>query len=359
MGKEHNISSKQAMILILASQVGTGILSLPAQLAKNTGHDGWISVVLSGIVSMLATVIIVLLLLRYSNKSIFNIMELLYGRFLGKVFSLIIILYLLIISILTFRIFIVVVRITVLRLTNPVVLSFFAIIPTVYLTWYGLKAVCKYSYMIIIIMGGIIILCLSVSNNFTISYMQPIAAEGVKPILNSMTTAIYSFLGFEIVAIIYPYITDKKNTMKYSVLATTVTMLFFTFIVVITTGVFGENMLKHLVFPLYNLSRIFKFSFVDRLDLFFIILWLPAMAGTSRIYLASSYYSFCNMFNIKNKPVTLTIYTIMIILIGRIPKNLNELYKYSGYVSIAGLSLISFLLISYIFSFINRRGVKV
>lgn len=358
MGKEHEITSKQAMIFIMSGQIGSGVLSVSSQLAKDAGHDGWISMLIAGAVSTTAMFIIIKLLKRYSNKSIFDINEILYGRVLGKVFSVLIILYMMSLATVAFRLFVEIVKITVLRRTSPIILSFLLVLPSFYLVWHGTKALSRYSTIILFVILTIIILCLSLIKDFKIINLMPVGIAGIKPILGSVPTAIYSYLGLENMAVIYPFIKDKEKAMKYSIAATIITTTFYTFIVIITTGFFGEHMLESMSLPLYSLSRALKVPIFERFDLFFITIWLPAMAGPAHIFLCTSYYSICDMFNINNKAVSLPIYIILIILFGRMAINLNEINKYSGYVSVIGISVIGFLIISYFFSFINRRGVS-
>ncbi|MDF2532577.1 MAG: hypothetical protein K0Q65_2158, partial [Clostridia bacterium] len=42
----HEISSGQVFIFIISAQISFGILRLAANLSKDVGHDGWISVLL-------------------------------------------------------------------------------------------------------------------------------------------------------------------------------------------------------------------------------------------------------------------------------------------------------------------------
>src|SRR4051794_11483929 len=104
MDKRHDITSNQLMIYGISAQVGTGILLLPSSLAAEEGHDGWISTLLTGILSILLIIIIMELLKRCSNKSIYEINNLLYGKYLGWFLSFIIFLYLCFATIINLRV---------------------------------------------------------------------------------------------------------------------------------------------------------------------------------------------------------------------------------------------------------------
>ena len=49
MAKENKLSNKQIKALVVSTTVGVGILSLPNRLAIANGNDGWIPLILSGL----------------------------------------------------------------------------------------------------------------------------------------------------------------------------------------------------------------------------------------------------------------------------------------------------------------------
>ncbi|MBU3183198.1 GerAB/ArcD/ProY family transporter, partial [Clostridium psychrophilum] len=79
--RENNITSSQLMGLIVSIQIGAGILSLPANLAMVCGHDGWILILVYGILITAVIFLIIKLMNRYNNKSIYEINKLLYGKY--------------------------------------------------------------------------------------------------------------------------------------------------------------------------------------------------------------------------------------------------------------------------------------
>ena len=83
MDNKQQINSMQLMALTISGQIGIGSLFLPNTLAQKDGHDGWISTLLAGIICTIITILIMLLLRKYSDKTIFGINLLLYGNFWG------------------------------------------------------------------------------------------------------------------------------------------------------------------------------------------------------------------------------------------------------------------------------------
>ena len=131
--RENNITSGQLMGLIVSIQVGTGVLTLPSQLATTSGHDGWISVLVYGIIVTAIIFIMVRLMYRYNNKSIYEINKLLYGKYLGGLLNLFIVLYLWYSACLYLRSFTNILHIHLLRSSPSLILCIFTLIPTIYL----------------------------------------------------------------------------------------------------------------------------------------------------------------------------------------------------------------------------------
>lgn len=354
----HIITSKQLMVLIISTQIGVGILFLPAILAKNTGHDGWISILLGGILSILALIIILILLKRYSDKSILDINQLLYGKYLGKFINMIFLSYIYFSAVVSLRLFGEIVQLTVMKLTPPIILTFFIFIPTTYVTWYGLKVICRFSNIILFIILCVFLYWLLIYKNFRIFFLMPIGEAGMEQILKSIYPSFFAYLGFELVAIVYPYISDKEKTMKYAVTANIISTAFHTFIVIITTGVYGETMIRKLVFPIFSMASIYKAPVLDRLDLFFISLWFPAMVCSFSVYFFSAYHVINKMFNIKKNLGFYAFFIFITILLSRIPKDFVDSLKFMKLLNTYGIIVISFLVICTLFSFINKRGVR-
>jgi spore germination protein (amino acid permease) len=347
------------MILIISSQVGISIFCLPYGLSKRVGHDGWIPVLFSGIASILLSILLMNLLRRYKNKSIFEIDTYLYGKYLGNMINILLVLYLTLKGVVALRFYEEVIHITVLRITPPLVITSLIIIPTVYLTWYGLKSICRFSVLIFGSMLSVIILFLLHSRYIRIEFLMPVGISSIPSLLDAMLSIAYSFLSFANVAVVYPFITDKAKTLKYVIAGITVSTLFFMASVIITSGFFGENMLKHLIFPILTLSASYRAPITERLDLFFLAIWFPALGMTLRMYFFVTYLSINKLFKVKKKTISIILLTLLIILLSRIPRDFAQVYKYMEVTDFIGVPLVSMLtLLNYVLSFIFKKGTS-
>jgi spore germination protein (amino acid permease) len=356
--KKNNITSAQLMGLIVSIQVGSGIVGLPSSLATVCGHDGWISVLIYGIIITAVIALIIKLMNRYNNKSIYEINKFLYGKYLGGLLNLLIVLYLWYSVCLCLRSYINIIHIDLLRSTPSFVLCVFTLIPTCYLAWYGLKYITRFAQMIYLSIGFYLILCLLVFSDLRLNFLMPIAQSGIDGIKASFSPCIFAFLGYDVISIIYPEITNKQKAMKFAIGANTITTIFYIIIVLVITSFFGEEMLKKSINPMIKLSRSYRAPIIERMDVLFISVLLPAIAMSIGGYFSVTYYSIRKLLNLKKKAIYLIVFTSITILLSNVPKSVSNIKVYTNIMTISGTIFSIFLVICYLFSFIRKKGVN-
>ncbi|GLC29086.1 GerAB/ArcD/ProY family transporter [Clostridium omnivorum] len=354
----HEITSVQLMGFIVSAQIGIGILTLPSILAQKVGHDGWISVIGAGGICLVEGLFITYLLKGYSNKSIFEINNIIYGKILGAILNLGFILYLLFITGITLRVFEEAVNIIILKLTPPIVITLLILLSTIYGISKGLKVICRFAVMLLFSYFILIITLLLVLKYTRYTYLLPVGKAGFMPIIQGIKMSSYSFLGFELIAFIYPNIKDKANAPKYMVISLIFTTIYYAVSVIVSIMVFGETKLSMLVFPVYNMEQAIEVPVIERLDTLYILFWFPTMASTVRAYLFSSYYSISMLFKVKKRNPLLFIVVVVEIIISRIPKNFESTYAYTEYSGSIGMIVVFIIVITFFIS-IFRKKVKI
>ncbi|HEY8392519.1 MAG TPA: GerAB/ArcD/ProY family transporter [Capillibacterium sp.] len=358
MEERNQITAKQLGIFILSAQVGLGVIGLPANLAKKVGHDGWIAILGAGLLSSLLAIVLIALLRRYAGQSIFEINRDLFGPWPGKVINFLLILYLNFSMVAAFRYFTEFIKLFTLEATPGIILALLIIAPTFYLCWYGLKPVARFSRIIFLILFFILLLSLLTIKKLRFSFLLPVGAADPASLGQSLVPATFVFIGLELAVFLYPYVKDKENTLKWVLGANLCTMLFTTIIFLVTTGLFGENLLKTQVAPLFNLARYYRAPYLGRIDLFFILFWFPLLEGTFRSYFFTAYDSLRRLFRFKNRKLGYGLYTVLTILLSRLPRDFNQAGQLANAVTLSGIGVFGFLVLCYLYSLLNKRGVK-
>ena len=358
MKGSNNITSRQMALFIFVAQSAIGIITLPTVLAKQTGHDGWISVILAGCISIIGSVLIMMLLNRYSDKGIYEINNLIFGKYIGYGLNIVLLIYIILSAAISVRIFSLFLRLTLLPRTPPLVMSPFILLPSVYLVWQGLKNVCRFKYVSLLSFISLILYLALVQNEVKLSFLMPIGEAGIHPIMSSIRPSLMVFVGFELVAFLYPNITDKKSTLKWIIIANVTTMAFIAVVVAATTAIFGEKLLKTFSVSLFNLSRIYHAPIIERVDLYFAGLWFVAMGCAMRAYMYTGFYSLEKLKLFKKTKPLLIAFFILLIFLSRIPRDINDVFLYFDRISQIGIGVILWTILCLGLSFIIKKGVK-
>ncbi|MCT8978437.1 spore germination protein [Clostridium sp. CX1] len=363
----NSITSKQLIAFIVSSQIGIGILTLPSTLAEDVGHDGWIVVLLAGMLFSTLTLLIMLFLRRFDGKSLIEINKVIYGKYFSLIVSLIYIIYVYFGTIVTLRAFVEMVRITILKLTPIFALVLLCLIPEIYLAWYGLKAISRFGNVIYIVLFSSIILYLFSLYDYRMDFILPIGEAGIPAILKTTLATTMSYLGPELALFIYSDIKDKDKALKYAVLGNFITTLFYTATVLVLTLFFGEEMLLRLVFPLFSFSSSHRVFVFERLDLIFVSLWMPSMGTTMLSYYFCTYYGLSKLMripigtrDINSSRIALFIGILLLVVpLSLLPKTSIEIRNLLNILGYVGMGVIILTLISYFICLLRARsGLK-
>lgn len=360
MDKRHDITSYQLASFCLTAQVGLGILTLPSILAKEVGHNAWIPTLLAGVGILFLIIIIMKLLKRYSSKTIFEINRLLYGKYLGVLFNVLIIGWLCFSAGINLRMFTELVSILTLNETPPLVVTLLLISPSLYLSAKGLKIISRFSFYMYIPYFLMVFSFIFLFRHMRITYLLPVGDVELKKIIKGLWLTSFPYIGFELVAFIYPNITDKENSMKAMLGTIILSTIYYVIVIITATALFGEVMLAHIEFPLFTMQQSIRVPIIERIDIFFLTIWFPTMASSMRAYFFTSYYSIKKLLNFKDRGIFFLIaFAIVEIMISRIPSDYEASSYYINLSGVITFVFVFFLVISYLLSFINRRGVTV
>ncbi|MTI56991.1 GerAB/ArcD/ProY family transporter [Geosporobacter ferrireducens] len=358
MTGRNSVTSKQMALFTFVTQTGIGVITLPAILAKEVGHDGWISMVAAGCIAILFSVLFMMLLKRYSDKGIIEINKLIFGKRIGTGLNVLLVIYLLLAAARGVRVFTIFLKLTVLPLSPPVMISPFILLPSIYLIWQGLKYVCRFKYISVISYGIFFLFMALLADDLRTSFLIPVGEAGIHRILSSIKLSFRAFIGLELIVFLFPEITDKEKALQWHVSANILSTIFFVIVVAVCTALFGENFLRIQVIPLFNMARAYNAPILERVDLYIIALWFVVMGCSMRAYMFAAYYSLEKVFKMKRTKISLGLYFILLVALSRIPRDINEAFIFLDVVSYIGMGVSLFFLSCLCLSFARKKGVK-
>jgi spore germination protein (amino acid permease) len=349
-----SITKFQLFFMLIQTQIGIGLLSLPNVVQKTAKGDGWISTIVAGLAVQFILIIYWLLVRRFPNYTYTEITQKILGRFLGKFFNLVIYMNFILLGGLVTILFTRLINLWLLPLTPSWVLSIIIVMASIYLTISDLRMIARFFVLASSLI--FIVLFLSILSLFIpkeIQFIFPIGSSGLKNILMGSNNSLLAMLGFEGLLFMFPFIIhNKKGVLKTISLANLFITIFYTYFIFITLITFSPEQLAQMREPILNLFRGLTYKMIDRLDLLFLSIWIVPMTTSVIAYLFFASKSL----NLEKKsyPKAVIINGIIIFLISLIPhddKTVNLFNKYVTYFSYAVVFIIPTLLLVLSFLF--------
>jgi spore germination protein KB len=246
------ITSKQAGWLTISVIISTAILFMPAIVVGQAKQDAWLSVILSTILGLIITYIVITLGLRFPDKTIIEYSQDVLGKFLGKIFGLVYILWLIYFESVVIREFSDFLITTVMRET-PLLVFVFSI---VFVSWFtviqGLEVIARTNeFLLPFIIASILFIVIMVSPDINTKMFFPVLEKGFIPIIKGAYTPLAWFGEIATMLMIIPYINSPKEIKKSFPIA----ILVISFLLIIggvtSIGVLGPAQSASLEFPFF------------------------------------------------------------------------------------------------------------
>lgn len=263
----NQISLIQYILIIFETQVGVGVLSLPRDLAKMAGTDGWISIILGWMVATLLSLVIIQIMKRNPEHTIFELLTTYFGKWVGKGLTVVWILVVVYGASIAMFSTIHIMKIWIVQDTRNIVLMILFTIPIYIITKHGIRMIGLFAEFVLFITLWLPFLLLFSLKDIQWMYLFPIGKIGVYPILSAVKSTFISFLGFELAFILYPFLKDKKSASKGIVIANSLTMVVYLLTTVICFIRFSPTEVTDYVYPMLNLLKVIQLPFIERLEI--------------------------------------------------------------------------------------------
>ncbi|MYL64491.1 GerAB/ArcD/ProY family transporter [Bacillus hwajinpoensis] len=352
------LSNVEIFFLIVQTQIGIGVLSLPNTLQNSSGNDGWISVLLAGAILQLFLLLYWLLLRRFPTLTITQITTTLLGKYVGTFINFVFYLYFILSSTLVLIIFVKLLKEWLLTITPAWMLTLLILLTCLYLTVSSLQIIARFFVLVsALILLLIIISFMSVKLPMDIQNLFPLGSSGIKNILIGTHDSIFlSLYGFEVALFLYPYARHKKRTfLKTISLANLFVTALSTYFVFLCIMIFSDKLLSQVDYPVLFFLRALEFQFIDRIDQIFIAIWIVPMMMSIVMYtyLASKCISISN----KKQPTIVIINTGFIFFLSLLARkddlSINLYSMFLKYVSYGMLFCLPILLL--LLSFLRKE----
>ncbi|SEM56541.1 GerAB/ArcD/ProY family transporter [Paenibacillus sp. OV219] len=281
------ITKSQLFFLIIKTQIGIGLLSLPSEIQHSAKGDSWLSVLFAGLVIQLILLIYWQLLKKFQGANLSQIIVRLLGPYLGKALNLVYYVFFVLIAAYASNLYIQLIHNWMLLLT-PLWILFMLITGTsLYLAYDNLRVIARFFvFASMLFMVLILISFLTLTNELHLSYILPLGQSGISPILQGSERTFFSMLGFEVSLYFYAQVQgDRTGGLKVMTLSNLFVTIFYTYFVFICQIGLSPDALGRVNEPVLFILKGLSFQLFDRIDLIFLTIWIIPMTATIVSYL--------------------------------------------------------------------------
>lgn len=339
------INNIQLLFLIIGLIISTADIFLPSVVAKHAKADSWFAVIVATIFGLLSTYIVVTLCLEHKNKTIIEILDDTLGKYIGKIISIIFFILFIFANATIIRELAEILNALFLPGMPMIVLIIFTSIVTTYSVYKGIEVIARTNEVLLPL--GLFVLSFVIL--FSIPYIEfnrfmPLMENGFGPSIRGALPMFTWMSEVIIISMIFPYLSNPKNSMKYSmfaVLALGIMFLGGTF----TILVFSPEVTSKLIYAPFKLVESIAIERTLRFDFFIMLIWTGGIFIKASIFHFASVESISRIINSKNfKEFIVPIGIINSVFALIEYENVVELFEY--------FSNIIYILFTLIFFFI-------
>ncbi|SDC55785.1 spore germination protein [Paenibacillus sp. UNCCL117] len=330
------ITSTQIAAIVAKSMIGTGILILPREIAKSTDSpDGWISVILGGLITLCAGYIVMKLNLMFPKQTIFQYGNTIVGKYLGIFNSLIVIAYFTISAGYLLRVLGEVIRMYLL-VETPIEVTMIAFSSVaVYLTLGGIQPIARFIEFFFPLIIVILIALIALSfREFEVDNIRPVLGNGGYPVLKGIVPSALSYSGYQIMLILAAYAKAPEKAVKLALTGICIVIILYTMVVIVSIGTLTVEEVKTVTWPTMSVAKDIDLpgGFFERFESMFSVLWVISMYTAFVPYHFVASLGLGELFH-KNYQSFAYLLLPFIYIFATYPKDLNAVFRLGNFVA--------------------------
>ncbi|SEF38721.1 spore germination protein [Caloramator fervidus] len=350
---DDKISQFQVALIVFLTPIGVGIFTLPSTLAKDVETNGWLSLILGGLVCLLEIYFICCIAKKYSPAKFTDVLKQLFGKFLGTIFAVIIFIYFLIFSALEVRLF---AETTKMYLLYKTPLEYI-IIPFLFLgiilARCGIEPIARFFEAVIYLVAiTFILVFLLYLPKSDYSNLLPVLRIHPLKLLKGVEDSFFSFSGFEVLLLLFPFMRDSKKSFKVS--AISIMLITFIYVVIFVQCIarFGVDYTKTLLYPTLSLikSSDVPGAFIEGIEGLLFSLWIVLIFTTLAMFIFAYSVIAGDLLKQKEAKHIVILFLPAVYIVSLLPDNIastfelvDKLIKSLGYFVILILPTLMFI----------------
>lgn len=279
------ISTLQYILVISTFQISVGFLSLPRDLAKQAGTDGWLAIPIGWAGATVASLAIVRVMTYNPDGTILDLIKRYMGVWAAKAAAAVFFVYFLILGYDGYIISSLVVKLWLLPTTYVYLLTLLMLIPTFQIGQHGLQVLGRYSEIVALLSLWVPLIYITTLRYAHWLNLLPVFKEGVAPVLSAAKTMVYPMLGIILAFFLYPHLVKKQKAASAIVISNTISCIAYLAITLICFVYYSPDEITDFNNPVITIMKTIEFRFMERVEVPFIAfylfifscIWIPSM----------------------------------------------------------------------------------
>lgn len=266
------VSPFLVFFLLHSMQVGIGILGFQRIIALTAGYDAWISVIVAGI-SVHIILWMMYKIAEIGNGDIVSAHIYVFGDKIGKLLAFPFILYFCLIMITILRSYIEVIQVWMFQDLSTFWFAFAFFCLAIYIVFGGFRTVTGIAFFGVVLPAYLILTFFFTFPYAHIDNLLPVLDHSIKSILLGSFQMSLTYLGWEVLLFIYPFIKEPQKSKKWAHLGVFYTTFLYTVLAITTFSYFSEGQLQKNIWATLTMWKIVEMPFVERFEYIGIANW--------------------------------------------------------------------------------------
>ncbi|MCM3718428.1 GerAB/ArcD/ProY family transporter [Fictibacillus phosphorivorans] len=266
------ISPYLAFFIVHSMQIGVGVMGFQRYVATYTEQDSWLTVMMGGA----AVHLVIWMMYKMLNKEqgdILSIHETAYGKWIGRLLTILFIIYLIAMGITVLRTFLEVLQVWMFTLMKTWVFTFVYLIAAYHIIAGGFRSVVGVCFLGVVVPFYLNFTFLAPLEFSNVRNLFPILDHSIKDFIVAMKPMTLSYLGFETLLVFYPFFKKPETSQKWFHYGNLFTVVLYFYLMLITLVYYTPDHLRRTIWATISMWKIIRFPFVERFEYIGLATW--------------------------------------------------------------------------------------
>ncbi len=266
------ISPFLPLYVIMAMQIGIGVLGFQRVVAKDAGNDAWISVLGAGLI-IHVIVWVMYKICETVQGDVLTANVYVFGKIAGKALNSFFIFYYILTCAGVLSGLIEIIKVWMFPELNTFVFASVYLLLAVYIINGGLRTVAGMAFFSLVLPAYLLLVFGLAVKHADFTNLLPVFDHTLIDMIKSGYRMSLTYLGYDVLLFIYPFIKEPQKSKKWAHLGVFITTVLYTVLAILTFAYFSGGLLEKSIWPTLEMWKIVQLPFIERFEYIGIANW--------------------------------------------------------------------------------------